>query len=178
MQSFNDTCSFLWPDGIKYDRVWLVLTDQASYMLSALSALKMLYNKLSHVTCIVHALHRVCESVHMKYCKANDFVSLMKKVLLKSPYRVQLYKEITNLPLPPEPVVTRWGTWIKNAVFYAENFNRITEFLQELDSSQSEAVANIKILSVNKDVKIELLAVYKFNFLVQSITMLNTQGLS
>ena len=56
---------FLWPDGIKYNRVWLVLTDQASYMLSALSALKMLYNKLRHVICIVHALHRVCESVRM-----------------------------------------------------------------------------------------------------------------
>ena len=110
MQAFNDTCSFLWPDGIKYDRVWLVLTDLATYMLSALSALKMLYNKLRHVTCIVHALHRVCESVRMKYCKANDFVS---------PYRVQLYKEITNLPLPPEPVVTRWGTWIENDVFYS-----------------------------------------------------------
>ena len=82
----------------------------------------------------------------MKHCKTNNFVSLMKNLLLKSPYRVQLYKEITNLPLPPELVVRRWGTWIKNAVFYAENFNRMTEFLQELDSSQSEAVANVKIL--------------------------------
>ena len=67
---------------------------------------------------------------------------------------------------------------IKNAVFYAENFNKITKFLQELDSSQSEPVANVKILSENRDVKIELLAVHKFNFLVQSITMLETQGLS
>ena len=90
----------------------------------------------------------------------------MKNLLLKSPYRVLLYKEITNLPLLPEPVVTRWKTWIKNAVFYAENFNKITEFLQKLDSSQSEDVADVKILSENRYIKIELLAVHKFNFLV------------
>jgi len=181
MQAFNDTCSYLWTGNIRYDRVWLVLTDQASYMLSACSALKTLYNNLRHVTCIVHALHRVCESVRMEYTKANAFVAEMKKVLLKSPYRTQLYKETTNLPLPPQAIVTRWGTWISSAAFYAENFDKISKFLEELGASDaghtSEAVAIAKHLSINKDVKVELLAVHKFQFIIKYIKMLQENGL-
>ena len=67
-----------------YDRVWMVVTDQASYMLSAFSNLKQIYSKLEALTCIVHALHRVCESVRVEYSKTNDFISEMKKVLLKA----------------------------------------------------------------------------------------------
>jgi len=26
------------------------------------------------------------------------------------------------MPLPPEPVITRWGTWLNAAMFYADHF--------------------------------------------------------
>lgn len=56
MQSFNNACVVLWPEGIEYDRVWLVLTDQASYMLLAIANLKPMYSNLKHVTCIASSL--------------------------------------------------------------------------------------------------------------------------
>ena len=34
-ESFNNARLRLWPYGIMSDRVWMVVTDQASYMLSA-----------------------------------------------------------------------------------------------------------------------------------------------
>ena len=63
---------------IKYGWAWLVLTDQASYMLLAYTKLKSIYCNLKHVTCIVHALHRVWESLKDEYSYVNEFVSCIK----------------------------------------------------------------------------------------------------
>jgi hypothetical protein len=27
-----------------------------------------------------------------------------------------------GIPLPPQPVLTRWGTWLDAAMYYADNF--------------------------------------------------------
>ncbi|CAH2003791.1 unnamed protein product [Acanthoscelides obtectus] len=39
-----------------------------------------------------------------------------------------------GLPLPPEPVITRWGTWLNAALFYADNFVKIKEIFLLLDA--------------------------------------------
>src|SRR5258705_13193929 len=65
---------------------------------------------LVHVTCLAHGLNRVAESIRMQHPQINGLISNVKKVLLKSPLRVQIYKEkLPDVPLPPEPVITRWG---------------------------------------------------------------------
>lgn len=96
MQSFIDACSFLWMGSIQYDKVLLAVSDQASYMLLAMSNLKSLFSNLNHVTCLAHCLHRVCEIVRDEYDAANEFISAIRKVLLKAPARIQLYKAITG----------------------------------------------------------------------------------
>jgi len=35
--------------------------------------------------------------------------------------------------LPPEPVITRWGTWLEAALFYAGNFKKFKMFINALD---------------------------------------------
>jgi hypothetical protein len=55
-------------------------------------------------------------------------MSNTKKVFLKAPTRVQRYRELlSEKPLPPEPILTRWGTWLNAALFYNENFDSIKE---------------------------------------------------
>jgi hypothetical protein len=47
-----------------------------------------------------------------------------KKVFVKAPQRVQCYiNQLANMALPPEPVLTRWGTWIQAVNFYDEHFD-------------------------------------------------------
>jgi hypothetical protein len=58
-QALNKACQILWPNGIKYEKVLLIVSDQATSMVKAMNYAKVLYPKLNHVTCLAHALHRV-----------------------------------------------------------------------------------------------------------------------
>lgn len=126
----SDSLSTLWPQGQHREKVLLLVTDSASYMVKAAESLKPFYPNLKHLTCLVHAIHRIAEEVRDCFPSVDKFISTTKKIFLKCPSRVAKYKEITgNAPLPPFPVITRWGTWIKAAVFFAENFFKIKEVL-------------------------------------------------
>jgi len=66
-QTFMDSCLILWPSGIRYDKVSMVVTDQATYTIAAFSNLKNgAFENLKHVTCLAHSLHRACEAVRIE----------------------------------------------------------------------------------------------------------------
>lgn len=57
------------------NRVLLLLTDAASYMLKAGKTLKTFYKNLIHVTCIAHALNRIAEKVRDLYPELNSLIN-------------------------------------------------------------------------------------------------------
>ncbi|GBP73499.1 hypothetical protein EVAR_57394_1 [Eumeta japonica] len=78
--------------------------DAAPYMIKAAKTLQVFYPNLIHVTCLL-MVHRLAE---------------------EAPARIKAYKEkLPNLPLPPEPVITRWGTWIEAVLFFNKHFEAI-----------------------------------------------------
>ena len=86
-----------------------------------------------HVTCFAHGLHRVCEMVREMFTEVNDLIATVKKIFLKAPSRVVTWKEThPDLPLPPKPILTRWGTWIEAALFYAKNYAKVKTILGKL----------------------------------------------
>ncbi len=132
IQAFNNSCQLLWPNGVKYDDVLLVVSDQASTMVKAMKGAKSLFPRLHHVTCLAHCVHRVCETIRNHNEEADEFISAMKKILRKSPLRRQQFKSICNIKLPPKPVITRWGTWLESAFYYIDNFQTICNFIEKL----------------------------------------------
>ncbi len=82
-----DTLKMIWPKNTLYDRVWLVVSDQASYMLKSMNGLKEFFPNLHHMTCIVHALHRVCLKISEDSTETNSLIALFKKIMTKSPLR-------------------------------------------------------------------------------------------
>lgn len=86
-QIVNDSINLLWPDKVYYDRFRLLLSDQAKYMLKAGNNLKVLYPNLLHVTCVCHALHRVCEKLHADYQHAKKFVEQFSRMMARCPRR-------------------------------------------------------------------------------------------
>ena len=98
-----------------------MLSDAAPYMTKAARNLKPFYSKLVHVTCVGHGIHRIAEKIIDTFSDINDLINNGKKVFSKAPYRIQLYKEMKpNTHLPPQPIITRWGTWLESAFLLRE----------------------------------------------------------
>jgi hypothetical protein len=78
-----------------------MLSDAAPYIF---------FTHLIHTTCLAHGINRVAEEVRNQFPLVNELISIVKKIFVKALLRVQFYKEtLPNLPLPPQPVITRWG---------------------------------------------------------------------
>ena len=104
----------------------MLVTDAARYMQRAAKGLKIFYANVLHVTCLCHALHRVSECLRDQYGIVDELIAQTKHVFSKAPRRVAEYKRMfPELQLVPRPVITRWGTWIEAAIFYATNFESV-----------------------------------------------------
>lgn len=132
------------------------MTDAAPYMVAAGKALNVLYPKMIHLTCTAHGLHRVADFVKDNFDVVNKLISNVKKIFTKVQKYIEFVCQIKDmillffrlvstsqtafqhddptLALPPQPIVTRWGTWIEAAIYYAENLHEIRIFMNELDS--------------------------------------------
>ena len=74
----------------------------------------------------------------MRWKRHYDLIATVKKIVLKGPSRVVTLKEThPDLPLPPEPILTRWGTWIEAALFYAKNYAKVKTILGKLDPNDA-----------------------------------------
>nr|CAD7431948.1 unnamed protein product [Timema monikensis] len=99
----------------------------------------------------------------------------LRKHYLHSTY---LSAALPNTPLPPQPVLTRWGPWLHAALYYADYLGDIQKVVQTFDEEQSvaitEANATISFSSVSAD-----LAYVKSNFgnLPGAITVLEVRDL-
>lgn len=94
-----------------------------------------------HVTCAAHAIHRVCECARAKYVEVDRLISSVKKIFCKAPSRIRkLHDMYPDLAVPPQPILTRWGTWIAAAIYYADNHNKILNVLNKLDKDESAQI--------------------------------------
>jgi len=75
----------IWPEGLHYNDGLLFLTDAAPYMKKAARHLQVFYTKMVHVTCLVHALHRVAEDIRLHFSVVDDLVANVKNIFRKSP---------------------------------------------------------------------------------------------
>ena len=122
-------------------------------------------------------LHRLAEFVRSENLIADEFCSLMKQLLHRSNTRKNLYNDITGLPLPPVPIIVRWGTWIVAIIFHAENFSALEDFIRELEYDGTSVVKRIKQL-IADDEKVQCLEAQlafiaaNFAFLPEAITKL------
>ncbi|KAL4153881.1 hypothetical protein QTP88_001714 [Uroleucon formosanum] len=128
---FENSLYLLWPDGIRRNDVLLFLSDAAPYMVKAGDTLKVLYPKIVHVTCTSHGLHRVAEQIRIQFPKVDKLVANVKRVFKKAPHRVQkFHTDAPNISLPPEPILTRWGTFDENDALSIKNAQKYFTILQ------------------------------------------------
>jgi len=79
-------------------------------------------------------------------------------------------------PLPPNPVLTRWGTWLEAALFYADNFLKYKKVVSELED---DAVSVVKVKAVlSKQTLVKELAFIKSHAAHLPATMTSLEGRS
>ncbi|XP_053965556.1 uncharacterized protein LOC128867942 [Anastrepha ludens] len=116
-----------------------VTTAAAAYMISAMKSLQVLFPKMLHVTCFAHGLHRLVEFIRSEFHEGNLLISKVKAAFVKSTARRQLFKQSNpDIPLPLEPIVTRWGTWLQACDYYADKFDAIKSVVDYLNGADSE----------------------------------------
>ncbi len=101
------------------------------------------------------------------YSDVNELVSNGKKIIVKSNERRDLFNnKFPDIPLPPEPVRTRWGLWIDSVGYYAKNFNNFCEFVKMLDPNESTAIESAhELINKQKSSLIRDLSYINANFL-------------
>ena len=101
----------------------------------------MLYPKLVHLTCLSHGLHCIAEIIRYQYPEVEALVSNVKKVFVKAPSRVRLFRELAKIfPLPPQPVIGRWGSWLEAVSYYAENLNEVKAVIDSIQPEDAAAI--------------------------------------
>lgn len=183
----HSTIARLFDDSIKIlgenfdkDSILLFITDAAPYMVKAAKAIQTFYPKITHLTCLAHGLHRVCEQIRDLYTNVDRLISNVKKVFLKAPSRIQIFKNLEpDLALPPQPITTRWGTWLNAVNYYAINFEKIVQVFDALDDEEAASIKTSKSLLRDSTIKTDLIFIASnYGFLEASIKKLETSGLS
>ena len=115
-QAINAILHKFWPD-FDPSHLWLLLSDAVSYMLKCGKIMKREINPyLLHLTCLIHALHRICEKARSLFKVVNTLLKNGKNIFRKSHLRVTKWTQSSDLALPPQVCVTQWGTWVNGTV--------------------------------------------------------------
>ena len=101
---------------IKRKNFSLFLTDAARYMSLAGKTLKELYLSLMHVTCVAHLLHNFAMRVRAHLKNIDEIIATIKAATIKNKDRKKDFHD-AGLPSPPDPVITRWATWLRAALY-------------------------------------------------------------
>lgn len=162
----------MWPDQILYENVLLLLSDGASYMIKAASALRTLYSRMLHVTCVAHGLNRVCECVREHYTEIDSLVAYVKSIFARANDRRREFQvAYPKLPFPPDLIITRWCTWIQAAMYYHDNFNEIEYCICALEPEDAQSIGNTIIALSSPAIKLQIAALTaNYRVLVDGIT--------
>nr|CAD2159720.1 unnamed protein product [Meloidogyne enterolobii] len=166
--------------GISEENVLLLVTDAAAYMCKAARALNVFYPNCIHVTCVCHALHRVAEEIRSCFSEVDGLISNTKKIFTKAPSRVAIYKEkFPALPLPPQPILTRWSSWLEATIFYSNNFHAVKDVVESFDSLDAAAILKAKEFFNNKRITQQLAYINaNFSLISTAIKRFEAQGIT
>ena len=101
---------------IKRENFLLFLTDAARYMSLAGKTVKELYPSLMHVTCVAHLLYSFAMRVHAHSKNIDEVIATIKAATIKNKDRKKDFHD-AGLPSPPDPVITRWATWLRASLY-------------------------------------------------------------
>jgi hypothetical protein len=81
----------------------------------------------------------------------------LKNFFVKSQNRRELFKEkCGDIPLPPQPMKTRWGSWLNAIEYYPKYYVSFRYFVSLLDSEESISIEELKDLFGESSIESDL----------------------
>ena len=105
----------------------LLLSDAASYMVSAGRTLHQLYPHLFHITCVAHLIHNCAMKVRGHYEEVDKLIARVKNAVVKNKTRS---KDFVNISQPPDTIITRWASWLNAALYYSSNLPEVKRIIK------------------------------------------------
>ena len=118
--------------GINRSFFCLLLSDAAKYMIAASITLKSLYPKLFHVTCVAHLSHNCAMKIKSHFEDVDQLIAKIEAVTIKIKTRQAKFSAIGY---PPQPVPTRWVSWLNAALYYAKNLPEVKAIVESFIGS-------------------------------------------
>ena len=95
--------------------------------------LEELYLSLMHVICVAHLLHNCAMRVCAHFKTIDEIIAMIKAATIKNKDRK---KDFHDAGLPsPDPVITRWATWLRAALYYSENLPAVRTIVNNWTSA-------------------------------------------
>jgi hypothetical protein len=143
---------------IDFNNVLALVSDNAAYMKKCFTdgLLGLLPNAV-HITCWAHILSLVGEEFRSAFELTDNFVGSMKAIFSKAPGRRARYLShlrdcaAADVSMPPNPVVTRWNTWFKAALYHGEHLQYYRTFIENEIGHVGSTVQLHKLLEILKD---------------------------
>ena len=96
--------------------------------------LKELYSSLMHVTCVAHLLHNCTMHVCAHFKNIDEVIATINAVTIKNKDHKKDFHD-AGLPSPPDPVITRWATWLRAALYYSEKLPAVCTIVNNWTSA-------------------------------------------
>lgn len=98
-----------------------LITNAVRYMMLIGLVLKIFYPKFFHVTCVAHVLHNAAMAIRSHFSAVDNLIACVKAATLK---KGKCRLCLSDIGIPPVPVITRWVTWLTAGFCYTDNLSR------------------------------------------------------
>ena len=150
---------------IKRKNFSLFLTDAARYMSLAGKTLKELYPSLMRVICVAHLLHNCAMRVRDHFTNIDEIIATIKNKDRKKGFHD------AGLSSPPDPVITRWATWLRAALYYSENLPAVRTIVNNWTSA-GLLVSRAKDAINVEDLVLDLVKINQYRTLAANVEFL------
>ena len=137
------------------DNFVMLMSDAASYMVASSKVLKFIYPKMIFLTCFAHLLHNCAIRIISTFPEVDKLIASMRMATLKSRKRCELFK---GIPLPPDVVVTRWGSWLNAVEYYNKYYTTIKDIIQHFEDT-GKITENVKNIIKSKSILLALVEI-------------------
>ena len=135
------------------------------------NAQKKLYLSLMHVNCVAHLLHNCTKRVPAHFKNIDEVIATIKAAsTIKNKDRKKGFQD-AGLPSSPDPVITRWGTWLRAALYYSENLPAIRTIVNNWTTA-SLVVSRAKDAINVKDLVEDLVKINQYQTLAANVEFL------